>query len=1029
MRRALSYSDAVKILGGDTRLPVLIGQASVAGLIAAGGFNFVEAAREIVAIGTDLTNELGARLRGLDRLTRTDRLTAAHTVIVITAYFEQFAASLDRIGLERVVRLTGDEQLTLAFRERVDTNWRRLSGLLATGSDTPVLAPSTTRQGVQSLLRHDYYPRLGERVLQFLSGFTAWDELTDASRKRISVLVREELPQAAWLRYEELFRQLAAQCREFEIWVGLTEHASTRAQVCSGLSALESLLTNLTDGRLPERRRATLARAHAVALDRPLTVGTDLGGGLRLPSLGRGYIDHRFRMAELDLAAQPAVESWWEGFPVLDAIDRVLAAHLTSRAAQEAPLLVLGQPGSGKSVLTRVLAGRLPASDFMTVRVELRQVPAELDLQSQIELAVREATGESLSWPRLVESADGALPVVILDGFDELLQATGAHQTDFLLKVAAFQQREADQGRPVAVIVTSRIAVADRATPPPGTTALLLEPFGDDQITVWLERWREANETVFAQGLEPLPAPVALRHRDLARQPLLLLMLALYDASANALQRMSGELSGVELYERLLRDFTRREVGKTLEGSTDAELDRASESELRRLSIVAFAMFNRGSQWVTEAQLDADLAALLDERVDVQRRGGLRTPLTGAQALVGRFFFVHASRATSDGHALHTYEFLHATFGEFLVARLVAQILAETAQRGSSRGFALSGTADDGRLYALLSFSVLADSTPIVLFLKEMMREGRSVEWRAGTKQALLGLYGQALKARTETTYAGYEPRPSLVAERCAAWSANLVLLATIVADEVLGSELFPESSQSIAFAWRRQAMLWRSQLSPSWTSLVKTIALERQWADGDRDVRLRLDDGTFAPQSIVLDWLEQTYSPAPVGGDGSLTLIGDELREVLRLSNFSGSLFGDLMMHNLQPIADAFPRIANLSLKLPDGRLVSQTHALLAATVAPFYGEHSAQESVYTDLVSVLVAMEQVAGHGEPEALVYVRCAVSALLQAWEEDALQGSAVRQLAEFAEQSPWLESLLGPKAFDRLNAIVLYAAGS
>ena len=73
---------------------------------------------------------------------------------------------------------------------------------------------------------------------------------------------------------------------------------------------------------------------------------------------------------------------------------RFLAAYLTSPAALEAPLILLGQPGSGKSVLTRILAARLPTTDFLTIRVELRQVPAEADLQDQIEFAVRASTGE-----------------------------------------------------------------------------------------------------------------------------------------------------------------------------------------------------------------------------------------------------------------------------------------------------------------------------------------------------------------------------------------------------------------------------------------------------------------------------------------------------------------------------------------------------------------------------------------------------------------------------------------------------------
>jgi predicted kinase len=101
---------------------------------------------------------------------------------------------------------------------------------------------------------------------------------------------------------------------------------------------------------------------------------------------------------------------------------------LTSVEATTAPLVVLGQPGAGKSLLTKVLAARLPAADFLPVRVALREVPAEAEVQDQIDYAIRAATGERVEWPDLSRSAGGAMPVVLLDGFDELLQATGVSQ-------------------------------------------------------------------------------------------------------------------------------------------------------------------------------------------------------------------------------------------------------------------------------------------------------------------------------------------------------------------------------------------------------------------------------------------------------------------------------------------------------------------------------------------------------------------------------------------------------------------------
>ena len=88
-----------------------------------------------------------------------------------------------------------------------------------------------------------------------------------------------------------------------------------------------------------------------------------------------------------------AQESWWNDQPVRDDLEGFLLGYLTSPQAVEAPLLVLGQPGSGKSVLTQVLAARLPPSEFMVVRVVLREVAADADLQDQIEHAIRSATG------------------------------------------------------------------------------------------------------------------------------------------------------------------------------------------------------------------------------------------------------------------------------------------------------------------------------------------------------------------------------------------------------------------------------------------------------------------------------------------------------------------------------------------------------------------------------------------------------------------------------------------------------------
>ncbi len=257
-----------------------------------------------------------------------------------------------------------------------------------------------------------------------------------------------------------------------------------------------------------------LHAAYAAAMAKPITLADAALGGLRIPTLGDGYIDHRIRVAQAGVSAEPARESWWDNVPVNEDAHGFFTRYLISPDALKGPLILLGQPGSGKSVLTRVLAARLPPADFLPVRVELRQVPAEDELQDQIEFAVRHTIGERLSWPQLVASGHGALPVVMFDGFDELLQATGVMQTDFLFRVQAFQEREAIQGRPLAAIVTSRTAVADRARIPQGTLAVRLEPFSEAQVTAW-RVWERFNRISFEQrGIHPLPARIALSHEN-----------------------------------------------------------------------------------------------------------------------------------------------------------------------------------------------------------------------------------------------------------------------------------------------------------------------------------------------------------------------------------------------------------------------------------------------------------------------------------------------------------------------------------
>ena len=604
-------------------------------------------------------------------------------------------------------------------------------------------------------------------------------------------------------------------------WSGQVDQQATRLEVRRSLADIESLLS-LSPGRQPADIALALSNEYRAVLERPILAEEQTLTGVRLPTLEQSYLDPDFRVGAVRAGELSSDEDWWAPVPVRRDLTEYLGDFLTSPGAATAPLVVLGQPGAGKSVLTKVLAARLPPRGFLPVRVVLREVPAEAEVQDQIEYAVRAATGLRIDWPDVVRDVGAAVPVVLLDGFDELLQATGVSQSDYLLKLARFQQREADQGRPVIVLVTSRTAVSDRVRYPDGTMALRLEPFRNDQIASWLRTWNACNEQLItARDLKPLTAEVLSRHRALASEPLLLLMLAMYDADANALQRESGaaEDGGIDetsLYEELLTSFAAREVAKSGDSASVSELPALVEQELQRLSLIAFSIINRRRQWVTEAELDADLAALLGR--PAEQHASFRTSLTQAEIAIGRFFFVQRAQAVLEGSRMQTFEFLHATFGEYLAARLTVQLATDLLKRRSSL-MLNTVMADDDLLYGLLSFAPLS-SRQILRFVKSICQRQVPETDRRRLAELLIDILG-ASENRTEHRYSAYRPAPLPISSRHGVYSANLVLLILALEPAVSAARLFRASNvySEPPKIWHRRVLLWRSAMNEAdWT-------------------------------------------------------------------------------------------------------------------------------------------------------------------------------------------------------------------
>jgi hypothetical protein len=497
------------------------------------------------------------------------------------------------------------------------------------------------------------------------------------------------------------------------------------------------------------------------------------------------------------------------------------------------------------------------------VRVPLRRVSADAGIHRQIEEALDVATHQRIAWSDLAEQSGDTVRVVLLDGLDELLQASEHDRSRYLEDVMDFQEREATQRRPVVAVVTSRTVVADRVRIPDGTTIAKLDPFNDNDIADWLGRWKRVNEVAIEVGrMGELTVSAVRRQPELAQQPLLLLMLALY-AADRTMPPLDEDTATAELYRRLLEEFARREATKGFGLGHDPapdELEQRVQDHLDRLAVAALGMFNRARQDISEEALGKDLEALEPRLMERSR------PTEAGRRIIGEFFFVHAPEARTltrgqahGGQPERAYEFLHATFGEYLVARRVMDELVDVAAKAFS-GRRGPAEPDDDLLFALLSHQVLAARQSMLDFAREIFADldDKIRSQVIGTLEILIQTYRNR---HSTNRYDAYRPVLPDQVRMLACYSANLFALRIFLEfnGEVPLTQLAADQGEEALKQWQSTVTLWKSALD---YDTLRSLIMKMELSDDQSRLASRLD------KNIVM------MLSSPGRGDSSATLI-----------------------------------------------------------------------------------------------------------------------------------------------------------
>ena len=766
-----------------------------------------------------------------DYIARAENAQVANVLLVFSAYFDtvkQFLPDKERnIYLDEVQYCLTEKSLR-AYQDKLlakekdseDAEGRRIA-------NWEMMLPNPL-EGLEEYEKRlkDFYSVLNSSFRTYLNGLSCTEDLQEHLRGELNRRL-ELIPDAAIGNYKQQYFSLAAICPDFFVWTNQQEHQQQRELVDRGFQSLSKQICNIPEAINEYTVNETLnalKSQYAARLLEPVIPVKDMSPQdqeMTMPTREESFVPQGYEwLVYRERISVESTQNWREGREIGSDILKILRSpDLGSK-----PILILGDPGAGKTMLCHMLAGKILCGEYHVIVLPLRDLNAELSIPEQFGQAIMRTIGDcDCKWGNIAKAKPKKPVLLIFDGYDELLQASGKTYSDYLEKVLEFQETQwKSWGVVVRSIVTSRIVLIDKAEIPRDSVIIRLKPFDKARIDAWCEVWNMANDAYFkARGLKKFEVDESGKAWELAGEPLLLLMLALYDTTDNALRKHQN-LQATELYGSLIRDFVEREKKKdpAFEEKEHKVRKREIEKEIERISIAALGMYNRKALHITSNQLDDDLKLLSSVNAGQELRD--------SEKLLGSFFFIHdlttRSADVEETEKLRAYTFLHNTFGEFLAAYyIVAQLynlLDDLKHHTDKYEDAMFSMKDKKGWYACLSFAPLFRRPVVGQMIREwtpqfFSNKGFSAEDTIDTIRNLMNrelprlLRGEII-AELETVSQKFKVNDDKcdvdLMEHLSIYASNLLCLAALLT----GAVNLDRIEKMVPRAWNKLLNLWR---------------------------------------------------------------------------------------------------------------------------------------------------------------------------------------------------------------------------
>lgn len=765
----------------------------------------------------DVIKNLGEVLRKEepDYVKRANNAAMAYVLIVYTAFFDAAKEAVAGAGVD----IDFDGYAKSAITEKA---WAALHGRhVLSSQDLPgwelkIPGPAEPIENEDANLRK-LYEQMGIMLNAYLTGLQEIGKLDSAHKNLLHGLMKK-LPDLALEYYRALYLDLSEKYPNFAIWTRRVEHRHIEEQIDrqGQAAALEHDRILKAVENLPQmmQERNVQQLLKLVYSDNQKPIKRELiddfeipmQDRMKLPTREDSFIPQNFSyLCFREGMSLNQKSGWHQGTELIDFISR----SVYHQAWNKTPMLILGGPGAGKTMLSQLLAGKYLCNHYHVIVIKLRELGNDRRLYDDVEKQINHRLDQikkNSSWDQLLDVGLKIPVLVIFDGYDELLMASNEEHKNFLEGIERFQNeagKVADENGNelvekimIRTIVTSRVNMIGKFEVPEDSVVIRLDGFDSERIDEWTEKWNSFHHNYFRRvGLDLLQIPEKKNIVELARQPLLLLMLALYDSVGNSLQK-DQDLDQTQLYNKLIQRFIGREEKKNNVNFDEEDGAQVIEAEMERLGVTALGMYNRSSVHIRADQLEQDLNFLQVKPYSSKMKDEVR--------LLRRFFFIHSiEQGKKWNPKFGAYEFLHNSFGEFLAARYMVSLLPDV----------LGGSEPGKSWYAAMAYVPLYTRPNVAQMLRlwaaasQKFQRERVENWlKAELGRTLWGEAVSSLKVASGGFCLDDDHAPKDLLVHTAIYACNLMCMGTLIMGQVEIERL----ETAIPGVWEKLVRLWQ---------------------------------------------------------------------------------------------------------------------------------------------------------------------------------------------------------------------------